>query len=135
MVRAVFAAVLCGLFALGACSGKTLEGTGDGDDDDGTPAPQKCQAYASTWCNKVFGCYVKVGRINETAKKTNVDQCYQIIVDRLPCSEVASVSDEYDTCLSQINAMACSRWDVPATQIGTVTPPASCDNALSFDAD
>jgi hypothetical protein len=48
---------------------------------------------------------------------------------------VASVSDDYDTCLSQINGMACSRWDVPATQIGTVTPPTSCDNALSFDSE
>jgi hypothetical protein len=132
MVRAVLAAVLCGLFTLGACSGKTLE---DGSGDDDTPAPQKCQAYASTWCNKVFNCYVNVGRIKEAAKKTNVDQCYDIIVDRLPCSEVASVSDDYDTCLSQINGMACSRWDVPATQIGTVTPPASCDNALSFDSE
>ena len=135
MVRAALAAVLSSLFVLGACSGKTVEASGDDDRDDGTPAPQKCQAYASTWCNKVFGCYVKVGRIKETAKKSNVDQCYQIVVDRLPCSEVASVSDDYDTCLAQIDGMACSRWDVPATQIGTVTPPASCDNALSFDAD
>lgn len=137
MVRAVLAAVLCGLFALGACSGKTLEDDSEGDGGSGagddTPAPLKCQAYASTWCNKVFNCYVKVGRIKETSKQTNIDQCFEIIVDRLPCSEVASVSDEYDTCLSQINGMACSRWDVPAAQVGTVTPPASCDNALSFD--
>jgi hypothetical protein len=133
MVRVALAAVLCGFFAISACSGKMVDdGAGD---DDGTPAPQKCEAYASTWCNKVFGCYVKVGRIKEAAKKTNVDQCYNIIVDKLPCSEVASVSDDYDTCLSQINGMACSRWDVPATQVGTVVPPSSCEGALSFDSD
>ena len=133
MVRAVSAVVLlCGLVLLGgACSGKTLT-EGDDDDEDTISPPQKCQTYASTWCNKAFGCYVKVGRMKESDRQRNVTECTNIIVDRLPCSEVAEVGDDYDKCISQIDGMACSRWDVPTTSFGTITPPASCDNALSF---
>jgi hypothetical protein len=123
MVRAVSALVLlCGLVLLGgACSGKTLT-EGDDDDDDPVSPTQKCHTYASTWCNKAFGCYVKVGRMKESERQGNVDKCVKIIVDRLPCSEVSSV----------IDGMSCARWDVPTTQFGTVTPPTSCDTALSF---
>ena len=133
MVRAVSALVLlCGLVLLGgACSGKTLT-EGDEDDDDTVSPAQKCQTYASTWCNKAFGCYVKVGRMKEGERQSNVNKCIDIIVDRLPCSEISSVSDDYDTCISQIDGMSCSRWDVPTTQFGTITPPTSCDTALSF---
>ena len=130
MVRAVSAMVLlCGVVVLGgACSGKMLPE----DDDDSTSPVQKCQIYASTWCNKAFGCYVKVGRMKESERQGNVDKCIQVIVDRLPCSEISSVSDDYDTCISQIEGMSCSRWDVPTTQFGAITPPTSCDTALSF---
>ncbi len=129
MVRAVAAVLMFGLALLGACSGQSLK---DDEADDTIPPSQKCQTYASTWCNKAFGCYVKVGRMKEAERQRNVDQCVQIIVDRLPCSEVKSASDDYDTCVSQINGMSCSRWDVPTSSFGTITPPDSCDNALFF---
>jgi hypothetical protein len=74
-----------------------------------------------------------VGRIAESARQSNVDACKQLIIERLPCSEVGSATNDYDACISGINGMACSRWDVPQTQFGTVTPPAVCDNALAFD--
>jgi hypothetical protein len=130
MVRALTAVLLGGLALLGACSGQTLEE--DEDDVDTVPAPQRCQTYASTWCNKSFGCYVEVGRMKETERQRNVTECIQIIVDKLPCSKVTSVSDDYDTCISQIEGMSCSRWDVPTSSFGTITPPDSCDYALSF---
>jgi hypothetical protein len=142
MVRVVGAALLLGLFSLSiaACSG-TVE---DGDDDmanstAGTSSSppktsplQKCQTYASTWCNKAFGCYVQVGRLDEGSRQYNVDECTRLIVEKFPCSAVTSASSDYDKCISQIKGMACSKWDVPQTSFGTVTPPASCDNALAF---
>lgn len=129
MVRALTAVLLGGLVLLGACSGQTLE---DDEDDDSIPPAQQCQTYASTWCNKAFGCYVEVGRMKESERQRNVDECVQVIVDALPCSKVTSVSDDYDTCISQIKGMSCSRWDVPRTSFGTVARPESCDYALSF---
>ena len=131
MVRAVTAVFLFGLAVLGACSGKTLEDD-EGDGDDSIPAPQKCQTYASTWCNKAFGCYVKVGRMKETERQRNVNECIEVIVERLPCSEVTSVSEDYDTCIDQIDGMSCSVWDVPTSSFGNIKRPASCDYALSF---
>ena len=130
MVRALTAVLLGGLVLLGACSGQTLED--DEDDDDAIPPAQKCQTYASTWCNKAFGCYVEVGRMKESERQRNVDQCIQVIVDKLPCSKVTSVSGDYDTCISQVEGMSCSRWDVPTSSFGTIARPESCDYALNF---
>jgi hypothetical protein len=142
MVRVAMAGLLLGIVQLGGCAGKTLE---EGDDDvaarGGTsskPPPNtspvtQCKSLASTWCNKAFGCYVKVGRIAESQKKANVDSCIKLFVDHAPCSEVKSVGGDYNTCVSQINAMACSLWNVPQEQFGTIGEPVSCESALSFD--
>jgi len=97
------------------------------------PSPvTECQTYASTWCNKAFGCYVEVGRIDADTAQTKTDECVQQIEDTLPCTAVTAVSDDYDKCVSQINGMACSRWNVPQTQFGTVAPPVSCSDAFVY---
>ena len=132
--------LLLALGFLGACSGKTLgddegEGGAGSTDTPSKPKPnpvKQCQDYATTWCNKSFGCYVKVGRLDEGSLQYNVDQCYQIITSRLPCSDVVATSSNYGTCISQIKGMACSKWDVPQTQFGTIGPPTTCNDALSF---
>jgi len=149
MVRAACVALLFGLSLLGACSGKT-EGDDDDDDDSGNgnggttskppvktppkPSPVKaCQTYASTWCVKAFGCYVQVGRIQESMRQYNVDECTRLIDEKLPCSAATAVGQTYDKCLTQVKGMACSKWDVPQTQFATVVPPASCDEVVSFE--
>src|SRR5687767_8374312 len=122
MVRVFLAAALAGLALwLGACAGTTV----GGEDPEGgggsagspiapttTPAKQ-CEAYASTWCTRSFSCYVQVGRLDEGSKQYNIDMCKKLIIDKLPCSEVQAVGASYSTCISQIKAMACSKWDVP----------------------
>src|SRR3954466_14093583 len=138
MVRVVGAALLVALLIAGGCSGKTETG----DDDDATggtaskppkPSPvAQCKTYANTWCNKGFGCYVQVGRLDQASLQSNVDACSGVVVDRLPCSAVTAVSSSYDKCISQIKGMACSKWDVPQTQFATVAAPATCTEALSF---
>jgi hypothetical protein len=139
MARVVGAALLLALVVASGCSGKT-----ETDDDDsasgGTsskPKPEpspvvQCKNYVSTWCNKGFGCSVQVGRSAQASLKANVDQCVSVIVNKLPCSAVMSVSDQYDKCISQIKAMPCSKWDVPQAQISSIPAPASCSEALSF---
>ena len=143
MVRVALTTAAAGLALwLCACAGSMVGGEeGDGGSGSGgsmspakpagSPAKQ-CESYASTWCNKSFGCYVKVGRLDAGAKDYNVDMCKKLIIDRLPCSAVQSVGSTYPTCLSHINAMACSQWDVPKEQFGNVPVPASCDEALAF---
>ena len=139
MVRVFGTALLLGLVSLGACSAKTVDNDGAGGDSGMNKPPpkpspvQQCQTYASTWCTKAFGCYVQVGRIDEGSRQSNVDQCTQLIIDRLPCSATTGTGDDFDKCISQIKGMACSKWNVPQTQFGTVVPPGSCDTALSFE--
>jgi hypothetical protein len=129
MLRVVTAVVLCGVFGLVACAGKSI---GEGDDMD-TPPPQLCREYANTWCSKFFNCYVKVGRLPEADKQKNITGCYDEINRRLPCADVQSVSDDFDTCLSQVSGMSCAKFDVPKAQVASIQPPASCADAMSFD--
>jgi hypothetical protein len=134
VVRVLLAVVLAGLGCLASCSGKSYaDGAGGASNSDDPSPVEGCRTYASTWCNKAFGCYVKVGRLAQDDLQYNVDQCKQLIEDKLPCSEITSLGSDYDTCLTQINGMACSKWDVPQTNFGSVRPPATCDNALQFD--
>ena len=132
-VRVFGAVLLAGLGFLASCAGKSVdEGAGGAANDDGPTPVEQCRKYASTWCNKAFGCYVQVGRLDQSDLQYNVDQCIQLIEDKLPCSGVVSVGEDYNKCISQIKSMACSRWNVPETQFGTVTPPDSCDEAVGF---
>ncbi len=141
MVRVALAAVLAGsVLWLCACAGTTVGGEEEPSGGKGGSSPSKpavspakqCEDYATTWCNRSFNCYVSVGRLDEASKQYNIDQCKKLIIDKLPCSAVTSVGSSYPTCISQINAMACSKWDVPKDKFGTVPVPASCDEALSF---
>jgi len=141
MLRVALVGLLMAIGGLGACAGKTIE-SGDGEVASGgkpsKPPPQtspitQCKSLASTWCGQAFGCYVKVGRLAESAKKTNVDQCVKLFVEHAPCAEVTSVGADYGVCISQIKAMACSKWDVPTEKFGTIVEPTSCETALAFD--
>jgi hypothetical protein len=141
MVRVAWAGLLLVMVQLGGCAGKTLE---EGDDaaaaggktskpPPGTSPVTQCKSLASTWCNKAFGCYVKVGRLPESQRKANTDSCIKLFVEHAPCAEVTSVGSEYNTCIAQINAMACSQWNVPQEQFGTIGEPISCESSLAFD--
>jgi hypothetical protein len=65
--------------------------------------------------------------------KTNTKQCIDLFVEHAPCAEVTSVSADYDKCLTQINAMTCSQWDVPQEQFGKIAEPIACETSLAFD--
>src|SRR6187402_2056964 len=146
MLRVWMAAVLASAgIGLCACSGTTVGGEGD---DGGTgsaggksgaqpgPAamspPQQCKTYVSTRCKKSLGCYVKVGRLSKTDLQYNVDQCITRLDGGLPCSSVQSTGAGYTQCLTELNAMACSSWDVEPAQFPSVRLPSACDNALFF---
>lgn len=126
---------------LSACAGTTVGGeddtsgggsAGSSSKPAATNPVKQCETYASTWCSKSFGCYVKVGRLEESARQYNIDECKRLIVERLPCSQVRSAGSSYSTCISQIKGMACSSWDLPPEAFASVAAPASCDEALSF---
>ena len=138
MVRVFMEALLASAFVwLSGCAGSTV-----GSDDDqamggkasapATSPPKQCESYVGTWCTKSVGCYVKVGRLDQSALKNNVDMCKKLLIEKLPCSAVQSVGSAYPTCVSQVNAMPCSTWDVPLEKFATIAAPASCDEALSF---
>lgn len=139
MVREVAAAVWLLCCSLCSCSGQVEDGDGNGGSAGKTSKPEpspetRCQTYASTWCNKAFGCYVKVGRIDQSLLESDVSSCIDVIVTHLPCSAVTSVnSTNYDKCNSQIKGMACSRWDVPQTQFASVAAPEVCSDVFSFE--
>ncbi|RYZ01689.1 MAG: hypothetical protein EOO73_34685 [Myxococcales bacterium] len=131
MARVVTAALLLGM-ALGlslGCSGKTE----DDEEDEEVDPVVACNTYASTWCYRAFNCYAQVGRIQQSAVEENAAACINVIVSRFPCSAASSLGEDYDSCISQVKGMACSKWDVPQLQFATVRPPTSCDTALNFE--
>lgn len=139
MVRVVLAVLLGIGGGLCACAGTTVGGEEDGGSGSaGKPAApgaspaQKCASYASTRCKKSFGCYVEVGRLPQKDLQYNVDQCTKLFVDKLPCTSIASVSGNYQRCLTDIDAMDCSKWNVAPEQFPNVPMPSSCDELLSF---
>ena len=132
MLRELGVALLLAAAAPGSCgSGHDSSDGAAGETSKPSPLVQ-CQTYASSWCNKAFGCYVEIGRIDSDTGQTKAAECMQQIADGLPCSSVTDVSANYDKCISQINGLACSRWNVPQTQFGSVLPPVSCNDAFVF---
>jgi len=131
MLRELGSALLLALAAPGSCDNGSDAAGAAGETSTPSPSTQ-CDNYADTWCNKALGCYVQLGRLDQDSLQTNVDECVQGTEARLPCASVTGVSADYDKCISQINGMSCSRWDVPQTQFGTVLPPASCNELFVF---
>jgi hypothetical protein len=144
MVRGVAAALLLGLGLVCGCSGQVEQGDDEsagsagkgsaGKSTTSSSSPEAaCKSYASTWCNKAFGCYVQEGRLDKASLQTNANTCVSVIVDHLPCSAVASVNNaNYNQCIAQIKAMPCSRWNVPQSQFANVATPDICNETLSF---
>lgn len=146
MLRVWMAAALASAgIGLCACAGSTVGGETDdggmgsaGGKSGGQPnkpaasAPQQCKTYVSTRCKKSFGCYVKVGRLRQQDLQYNVEQCTKLLDDGLPCSSVQSTGAGYASCLTELNAMACSSWDVEPAQFASVRLPSACDDAIYF---
>ena len=141
MLRAVGVwASLCFGLTL-ACAGTTVGGE-DMDDDvaaggkkptpPATSAPKQCEAYAAAWCQKSFGCFVENGRLAQASLQYNIDQCKKLIIEKLPCSAVKSVSSSYSKCLSDVKALSCTKFNVPPEKFTTVPQPTSCDEVVAF---
>ena len=100
-------------------------GGDDASSDDDEPEHQ-CEAFASTWCQQSIGCLVNVGTIPETELQLSRDQCTDIAVATIRCKKAVSIGDTYGQCISDIQSMECSMWDVPADNLGSVSPPSTC---------
>ena len=108
------ALLIGGYFALGC-----------GDDGKSEPT-QKCEDFVNTWCGKAMGCLKELGTITEANYSSNLDACSRTGIAAANCGHAVSVGSGYDACISGVNAMACSSWDVPQSELSTVTPPSIC---------
>ncbi len=141
MLRVAAVVVFLGMGMFSGCAGSTVGGEDDDAPTAGTkgtaapPAgnpPKQCQVYAATWCEKSFGCFVKNGKLDKASLQYNVDQCKKLIIEKLPCSAVASVSSNYDKCLADVKALSCANFNVAPEMFTSVPQPASCDEVVAF---
>jgi hypothetical protein len=96
-------------------------------DDGKSEATQKCEDFASTWCNKAIGCLKEIGNtITEANFSESLDTCTRTGIAAANCGRAVSVGSGYDACISGVNAMPCSTWNVPESELSTVRPPNSC---------
>jgi len=125
MRRAVWVAVVG--FGLLGCGG-----TESGSESDGLSAEQRCEDFAHTWCDRALGCYSEVGRLRAEQLQQEVDTCKRVGIAAVPCERAVAVGPGYDTCVSEVNAMECANWDVPASELGSVLPPSSCNGVIKL---
>lgn len=90
----------------------------------------KCEAFASTWCSRAIGCLVTVGALSESQQAEELDTCVDLVFAAVRCEDAVAVSSSYDQCLDDIEAKPCSDWDVPQTELSTVTLPSSCSGVI-----
>ncbi|XYI02211.1 hypothetical protein ACMHYB_21520 [Sorangium sp. So ce1128] len=109
-----------------ACGDDSADSTNSGEDT----VTAKCEAFASTWCSRAIGCLVTVGTLSESQQAEELDSCVDVAFAAVRCEDAVAVSSSYDQCLDDIEAKPCSDWDVPETELSTVTPPSSCNGII-----
>jgi hypothetical protein len=111
-------AVLIGVsFATSSC----------GDDAPTKSEPeQKCESFATTWCQQSVGCLVTLGTVPEAQRASSLETCRDVGIAALQCKKAVSVGSTYSQCISDIGGMDCATWDVPEDKYSTIQPPATC---------
>jgi hypothetical protein len=122
---------MLGTTALG-CGGTSGGDDDSGSDHSGLTPEQSCEQFADVWCNKALGCYSMVGRLPATSLPNEVESCIRVAIAGVPCDRAVAVGASYDQCLDDVEAMPCARWDVPESQIGSVTPPSACAGVIKI---
>jgi hypothetical protein len=114
-----------GFFALAALSAAC----GD-DSDDEAAAAEECREFARTWCGSSIDCLVMVGRLPEAQRAANLDVCVDTAIAAAQCKRAVAIGSTYLQCLSEMQTMECSRWDVPTSELSSVQPPESCRGVI-----
>jgi hypothetical protein len=107
---------------------------GCGDDDAGSghsrsvinDAETGCEAFIEAWCDRAIHCAVEVGSIASSDLELNLEVCNDVGMASAQCDHAADLGPTFDQCLVQIDQKPCSDWNVPMSELGTVTPPESC---------
>ena len=107
--------------------GASLAISGCGDDAPTKSDPeQKCESFATTWCQQSIGCLATLGKVPEAQRASSQQTCTDVGIAALQCKKAASVGGSYSQCISDIRAMDCATWNVPEDKISTIQPPATC---------
>ena len=105
----------------------SLATSGCGDEAPAKSEPeQKCESYATTWCQRSIGCLVTLGTVPEAQRASSQETCRDVGIAALQCKKVVSVGGTYSQCITDIGAMDCATWDVPEDKYSTIQPPATC---------
>ena len=119
------------LVAIVLAAGTVVSACG-GDDAAAKPEPeQKCESFATTWCRQSMSCLVTVGSMPEANRADSQQTCTDIAIAAVQCKKAVSVASSYAQCITDIEAMDCSIWNVPLDELSTVQPPATCQGIIT----
>lgn len=113
---------MAGALALAGCS--------DDGDDKTPPAVSKCNLLAETWCEQGLTCLVDLGMLQQSDYQPNDDACVRTAEAAVPCTKAVGAKSTFDQCLLDITAMPCSTWDVPESELSSITVPATCSGVI-----
>lgn len=104
--------------------------TGCGDDKKSSKelAQDDCHVFGQTWCERSMTCLVEVGTLAQSEYATNFDMCTDVATSK--CDSAVAVTASYDQCLLDIDAMPCSTWNVPESDLSSVSIPENCNGAV-----
>lgn len=121
----VRALCVCAALGAGACSSDD-----GGSKPNGASAPQKCEDFAHAWCSRAVNCLVQLGTLTQANASQNLSECENEALSVLPCSKAVQVSSTYDQCMSEVQSLDCSVWNVSSDKLGSVSPPTSCQKII-----
>ena len=114
--------------------GCMLTACGGSDENKSTPpaAVGQCGTFVSTWCGKAMGCLVTLGTLTQADRSQNESVCVDTGKSAAQCDKAISIGTSYNQCLNDVNAMDCNSWNVPTSQLSTVTPPSTCQGVITI---
>jgi len=101
----------------GALSDGGADPDAGSDEDAGPEGVAKCEAFLSTYCDRVVEC--------EPMPPTHAD-CIAEQRTVLDCGAVLCVTDAFSRCLSEVEAQTCTVWNASSSL------PASCRGVLQL---
>ena len=111
--------VFLGLLFLG-CSGQ-----------DNAAVVAQCETLARAWCERLVGCLIELEDLAEDERDSSEELCQDGYTQAARCDSATSVTDQYDECVEDIDALPCSRFQDREEDEGRVSAlPRSCVGAV-----
>jgi hypothetical protein len=98
-----------------------------------TNSVSECENLVMTVCDRAVVCLEQAGIVLKSKVNSTYSDCIDVALSAVPCDNASAVSNSYFRCLSDIEEIPCTTWDMPISEIFQLALPSSCMNAIISD--